>query len=520
MTFTSMTQDVHVVWLKRDLRVRDHEPLYEASQRGRCLIVYVYEPKILKSPEYEASHQVFINEALRELQQNLEALGGTLILRQGRLPDVFEELHREVPFADLWSHEETGNAITYARDLRVQEWCARREVRWHEPKQTGVIRRLKSRDGWATRWEKRMNRAEIPRLERIHLPSRVPGSCGILPPENVGLGFSKKPLAQRGGEALAWETLHSFQHERGQNYRREMSSPLTGELSCSRVSTYLAWGCISMKMVHQSVERRIVELRAERRRGGWIGSMQSFSARLRWHCHFMQKLEDEPELEFRNLCRTYDGMRENSFNEDYFQAWCEARTGYPMIDACMRAVQESGWINFRMRAMLVSFASYHLWLDWKKTAPFLGRHFLDFEPGIHFSQFQMQSGTTGINTLRIYSPAKQALDQDPEGLFVTRYLPALAKVPLVYLAEPHRMPKAVQHESGCVIGRDYPAPIVDHATAYKSARDKITVVRKQFGTWVEAKRVYEKHGSRKSPPPRRPVAPKKAPTSDEQLTLF
>ena len=134
----------------------------------------------------------------------------------------------------------------------------------------------------------------------------------------------------------------------------------------------------------------------------------------------MQKLEDEPEIEFKNMSRSYDGVRENDFNAAYFEAWCSGQTGFPMVDASMRALHQGGWIYFRMLAMLVSFASYDLWLHWRPPAVYLAKHFLDFEPGIRFSQFQIQSGTTGINTLRIFSPAKQVKDHDPEGKFIKR----------------------------------------------------------------------------------------------------
>ena len=96
-------------------------------------------------------------------------------------------------------------------------------------------------------------------------------------------------------------------------------------------------------------------------------ALTGFSGRLRWHCHFMQKLESEPAIEFHNFARAYDGLREGEFNEAYFDAWRLGMTGYPMVDACMRSLVATGWLNFRMRAMLVSFASYHLWLHWRQT---------------------------------------------------------------------------------------------------------------------------------------------------------
>lgn len=184
------------------------------------------------------------------------------------------------------------------------------------------------------------------------------------------------------------------------------------------------------------------------------------------------------------------------------EAWQNGLTGYPMVDACMRCVKATGWLNFRMRAMLMSFASHHLWLHWRPTGIFLARHFLDFEPGIHFSQVQMQSATTGINTVRIYSPAKQALDQDPQGRFIKLWVPELEGVPVSWLAEPHRMQLEQQSAAGCHIGVDYPAPIVDHATAYREARLKIALARREPAAREEARRVFLRHGSRKRRAPR------------------
>jgi deoxyribodipyrimidine photo-lyase len=213
----------------------------------------------------------------------------------------------------------------------------------------------------------------------------------------------------------------------------------------------------------------------------------------------MQKLEDEPRLEFENLQRACDGLRESEFREDLFHAWCEGQTGFPMVDACMRCVRATGWLNFRMRAMLASFSAYHLWLHWRRPAIFLARQFLDFEPGIHYSQFQMQSGTTGMNTLRIYSPAKQAVDQDPEGVFIRRWVPELLQVPTEYIAEPHRMPLMLQRMSGCEVGRDYPAPVVDPRAPVEEAKRRLYALRRREDARREAREIQTKHGSRRRP---------------------
>jgi deoxyribodipyrimidine photo-lyase len=174
-----------------------------------------------------------------------------------------------------------------------------------------------------------------------------------------------------------------------------------------------------------------------------------------------------------------------------------------MIDACVRALVATGWLNFRMRAMLVSFASYHLWLDWRPTGLFLGRQFLDFEAGIHWSQMQMQSGTTGINTVRIYSPTKQLRDQDPTGAFVRRWVPELARVPESRLAEPWTMLPDEMRRAACRIGNDYPRPLVEHGEAIAEAKRRLFAVRRTANARAEAAEVVTKHGSRRAPPARR-----------------
>ena len=203
-----------------------------------------------------------------------------------------------------------------------------------------------------------------------------------------------------------------------------------------------------------------MELREKKTRDGWLGSLSAFSSRLRWHCHFIQKLEMQPSLENTNMVQSFDKIRTKP-NKDFLNRWGNGEVGFPMIDACMRFLKKNGWINFRMRAMLVSFASYNLWLDWRLTSKFLSKYFIDYEPGIHYNQFQMQSGVTGINAIRIYNPVKQQADHDAKGLFVKRWIPELKNVPNDYLQYPHLMSESLQKQTGCIIGKSYPKPLVD-----------------------------------------------------------
>jgi deoxyribodipyrimidine photo-lyase len=496
-----------LVWFKRDLRVHDHAPLVAALAYSDALALFVIEPEWLQSPECDASHVDFALDCIAELRGALAERGLPLLVRVGSAVHVLAQLHNEVAFTHLLSHEETGPGWSYARDLKVASWCKDARIPWQEFTQTGVVRRLRSRSGWAQRWQARMD-APLQLLNGAFTAAAPLNQPELPTLASLGLAPHGKAL-QAAGEKAARHMLKSFLQLRGYDYRKALSSPLSAEAGCSRLSPHLAFGTLSMRTVHQATEVAIGSTPDR----AMAYALRGFAGRLRWHCHFMQKLEDEPTIEFHNFARVCDGLREKDFNNGSFVAWCEGRTGYPMVDACMRSLVATGWLNFRMRAMLVSFASYHLWLHWRQTGLFLARQFLDYEPGIHWSQMQMQSGTTGINTLRMYSPTKQAQDQDPEGLFIRRWVPELAKVPLPYLATPWKMDESVQRVAGCMIGVDYPQPIVDDQIAMKAAKDRMYGLRQTQESREEAGTVLARHGSRKSglPPSgqQRKAAPKR-----------
>ncbi len=492
-----MNKGYQVVWFKRDLRVHDHAALASAADAGPVVPLYVVETEYWQQPDVSARQWAFARECLAELDAALAELGQPLVIHTGDVVTALGRLHREHGIAALWSHEETGNAWTYARDNRVRAWCLEHSIEWHEPRQHGVVRRLGSRNGWARRWDRQMHGAE--RKAPSGLPTLSIESERLPDSRELGLADDRCTDRQQGGRSAGLERLTTFLEERGEHYRTDMSSPVTAWDGCSRLSAHLAWGTLSMREIARRTFRREAQLSSlpAATTKYWRGSMQSFAGRLHWHCHFMQKLEDEPSIERSNLHPAYNGLRPTVPDSSKLEAWEAGETGWPFVDACMRSLRATGWINFRMRAMLMAVASYHYWLDWRQPGLHLARQFTDYEPGIHWPQVQMQSGTTGINTPRIYNPVKQGFDQDPAGSFVRRWLPELDAVPDAFIHEPWKWEKAPS-----VIGRRYPAPLVNHLDAARAARERIWSIRGDRGHRHHANDIFSKHGSRKRRGPR------------------
>lgn len=518
---------VHIIWYKRDLRIHDHAPLHHAAaQEAPVLPLYIVEPSLIHADDCDPSHWTFIKSSLEELRKNLAQLGQPLVVRVGEAVQTFASLNRQVPIAHIWAHEETGNWLTYQRDIAVRRWAAEMGIPLTELPHNGVVRRLKSRDVWEAIRNERMKEPQIP-APTVLSPTQI--TMGRIPDHmQLRLGRDKRQT-QLGGESHAAVLLDSFLQQRGANYIAEMSSPITGADACSRLSPHLAYGTLSVKTAVQATQQRLRELRqmkAEEREalgGRWQSSLKAFESRLAWRDHFMQKLETEPEIEFESFVRSFDGMRPDGNAgraAEFLEAWQTGQTGYPMIDACMRYVNKTGWLNFRMRAMLVSFAAHDLWLHWRLPALHLARAFLDYEPGIHYSQMQMQSHTTGNSTLRIYDPVKQGLEHDPEGHFVREWVPELAGYPAAYIHAPWGLPREMQERYGAVIGSDYPQPIVKHETAVRHAKERIAQVMRQPETEDEITQVHEKHGSRQRQQPRKKPNKKPPEQNPNQLSLF
>jgi len=482
-----------LVWFKRDLRWEDHAALARSAFLGPIRCIYIIEPTLWLQPDMALQHFEFIHESLKDLDDELRNQGGGIEVFTGEALEVFNQIWRTDPFFSLHSHMETGTHFSYQRDHEVAKWCHTHDVNWHEYPQFGVVRGLENRNLWQAAWEAHMMAPiETPTSLRFWKtnPSKI---LEMAPPKNLTHNPSQR---QQGGRKRALFELDSFLTSRSFTYRGGISSPLSAQTSCSRLSAYLAWGSLSMREVVNQTRQKIKELDTPDTYWQKAG-LSAFLSRLYWHCHFIQKLESEPGIDWHNVHRGYDGLREESFNHDFFEALKAGKTGWPLVDSCVHMLNETGWLNFRMRAMLVTVAAYPLWLHWRPVGEWLATRFLDYEPGIHWSQLQMQSGTTGINTMRIYNPIKQAQDHDPQGKFVRTWLPYMRVVPDTYLFEPYHLPQSLQNEFGLQVGQHLPSPVVDFTLATRAAKIRFLKRRQLPEVKIVKKQIIDKHSSRK-----------------------
>ena len=467
---------MNIWWIRRDVRLSDNPALHAALERGYPLIpLFIMDPHPLQFPP--AKRQAFLLGGLRELDRDLRARGSRLVVRQGDPADVLSGLLAETHSGAIYAEEGYGPyakrrdaAVAAALPLRL---TGGRTVRHPD----AVLKRDGSPYTVFTPFMHAWRLLQIPaEQDLLPAPTRLP------PVPDAVLSDELPDAAHLAdfppGESEARRRLHAFSGESAAICDYSNGRDIVGSPGTSMLSPYLRFGMLSARQA-------VVAARATVCRSGPGGDgPETWLNELVWREFYQSILYHFPDV---LTCAFQPELREIAWhnNQDDYAAWCDGRTGYPIVDAAMRQLVQTGWMHNRARMIAASFLVKDLLIDWRWGERFYMEHLIDGDAAANNGGWQWTAGvgTDAAPYFRVFNPVLQSRRFDPDGAYIRRWLPALEHVPTQYVHTPWTMPDAMQRSAGCVIAHDYPAPIVDHAlarqralAAYGQEREAKTVV--------------------------------------------
>ena len=460
-----MTRPI-IVWFRRDLRTDDHPALYHASRTGAQVIpLFIFDTELIGMLPCDGAAFNFQAQALSSLGTEVSGLGGKLVTRSGRPLSVHRSLIQEVrPFALYYNRDYEPYARE--RDRQVEdlyrnagiEVTSFSDVVVHEPDEvlTGKGEPYVVFTPYANTWKKLAHPGPLRKPGRISTPSLA--SQRVLGASELRKELRIPNPAFIGGSDPANRRWRSFLHGTIQGY--SVSRDIPAKDGTSKISAYLRFGCISPRRVLADCEKALLDAPPSHRL-----SINKFIDELIWREFYQAVLFQFPGLVNRNYREEFDTMPWR-YDKKLFTAWSGGKTGFPLVDAGMRQLNETGWMHNRVRMIVASFLTKDLLHDWQHGAKYFEQKLMDIETASNNGGWQW-AASTGVDPkpLRIFNPRLQSERFDPDGVYIKRYVPELRNVPAKFIHAPHTMPPVLQKEIGCVIGRDYPVPIVDHAAA-------------------------------------------------------
>jgi deoxyribodipyrimidine photo-lyase len=451
-----------ILWLRRDLRLHDHPALAAALAAGEEVVpVFCLDDRLLRGRHESGPRERFLFATLHDLDRSLRERGSRLIIRNGPPERELPALARDTGASCVHATADVG-PFARRRDERARQALAADGIELELHPGLFVVddpAALETQAGHPYTVFSPFYRSwiRVPRRAPEPAPAELPDVArrirtGALP----RLG---KEAVIPGGEAAARARLEAFLSDGAARYAKDRAR--IDADGTSRLSPYLHLGCLS-------------SLELERRLPGSV-SGQELRRQLCWRDFYAHVLRHFPANAHAEHQERYRKTLRWSHARRHFDAWCEGRTGFPLVDAAMRQLSAEGWIHNRARLVVASFLTKDLGIDWRWGERWFMRQLIDGDEANNNGNWQWIA-SVGVDpqppARRIYNPARQQAALDPDGGYVRSHVPELARVPDEYLSEPWTMPSDVQEQAGCIIGRDYPAPIVDHLQARREAIER------------------------------------------------